>query len=190
MIMTVLCNYGLISFNDSVELETLIQMTIISVAAAVYLFTTCIKFGKINEMSKTMVNSWKRKYSKVQCFENNDLMRVYFNSCRFLRIDVGCYGHYRKATTLPTIGKIFVYTAKFTLTMNKVFWSELIIRMILSFMYLTVKRQKIWCGCTVCALCVVRKLIARKLVAEKTYCKEILAYSWVMTWQLQFIVII
>ena len=121
MTMSVLCNYGLIRFHDTVPLETLVQMTIISVASTVYLITTCINLGNVNEISKSTVNSWKRKYSKVKCCEEDKLMLMYFNSCRFLRVELGSYGYYKKATTLGTIGKIFVYTAKFTLTMNKIF---------------------------------------------------------------------
>jgi hypothetical protein len=103
------------------EPEVVDLVSIMSSFASGYLIITYTKLGSIHEASKAaIVNSWKRKYEMLKVSSVEMLEKRQIDLCRPLRLNPGAYGYYRKATSLPIVGKVLMHLVKVMMLVNKV----------------------------------------------------------------------
>ena len=88
--------------------------------ATATLFTIYFKMGEVNEMSKALINSWRKSPMPSFSPADKSLFQKYIKSCRPLRLDVGAFGYYNRPLSIRIVGKVVVYAVKFLIIMNKI----------------------------------------------------------------------
>jgi hypothetical protein len=117
--IAVTSNFALIRFHDHLPLEIVAVDTLLSSLASGFLLVTYIKFGEVNELAKGLLNSWKRSSGNISMPSEKKLMKKYVKSCSLLKLELGSFGHYKRPTSIRIVGKLVIYTVKFTMMMKK-----------------------------------------------------------------------
>ena len=113
------CNFVLIKLHDRATIEVLGTAVVVSATSAGFLIITYMVLGDINQKSIVLISSWKlgRETKKLSPADKK-LMKKYIKSCRFLGVELGSFGCYKKPTSIRIIGKLVTYTVKFLMMMS------------------------------------------------------------------------
>jgi hypothetical protein len=124
--IAVTSNFAMIRFHDKLPLEIVAVDILMSSLASGFLLVTYIKFGEANELSKGLLNSWKRSSSTISIPSEKELMKKYIKSCSLLKLELGSFCHYKRPTSIRIAGKLVIYTVKFTMMMKKAKFLDMI----------------------------------------------------------------
>jgi hypothetical protein len=124
--IAVTSNFAMIRFHDHLPLEIVAAVILMSNLASGFLLVTYIKFGEVNELSKRLLNSWKRSSGTISIPSKKKLMKKYIKSCSLLKLELGSFGHYKRPTSIRIAGKLVIYTVKFTMMMKKVKFLDIV----------------------------------------------------------------
>ena len=111
--------FTLVRLSKHESIVSISILSILSVFCTVYLIIVHIIFGQFNEVSKVFVGSWKRNTS-LNYYDRKAVLK-YIRSCRLLRIEIGTFGHFKKATCLHIVGKLIFYTVKLLMVTSQHF---------------------------------------------------------------------
>ena len=112
--ITVLCIFVFVRFHDILGLGACMVFLSGIVGGLTFILLTYLKFGAINFTSMSVLCSWRR-FQEYPSSGDRELMLSYIHSLAALRLHLGSFGYYKKANSLPMIGKLVYYTAKFLL---------------------------------------------------------------------------
>jgi len=114
----VLCTYLLVRFGRSIELATTVVAITALFGCTAFLLFSYINFGKISGSSTGLISSWA-KHKDYESRDDRKLMLCHLRGCPTLKVHLASFGYYNKCNTLPRVGKLIYYTAKFLLMTNR-----------------------------------------------------------------------